>query len=258
MTVNAPTTEWFCRVIIYELDPYATPVPSPDQSIVDESFFSNDDSFLPIHLEASTPRTSVFVHNQAVVARDPSFDEADESFYAPDQSLLAQNPSLQLKPGDEWRGYRYIRSEIIDIPSPADVRDLVHLKQGMISELIYAIEAESAPPAEMRVVDCIDWEASVGVFMQAGQVVRVPITRYNFRHVLRRLESEGFAMCYMSLRVVQDEWVRQELEEEQEQDQSNVTLEGTTLANSTLRVGDNPAEMENAIWDEFIPYAHYF
>lgn len=152
-----------------------------------------------------------------------------------------------------------VRSEIIEIPVPADVRDLAHLKGGMIGELIYAIEAESAPPAEMRVIDCIDWEASMGVFMQAGQVVRVPISRYNFRNVLERLEREGFAMCYMALRVVQEEWVREEVEEEQqEQDQSNLTLEGTTLANSTLRLGDNPAEMERAIWDEFIPYARYF
>ena len=99
----------------------------------------------------------------------------------------------------------------------------------------------------------------MGVFIQAGQVVRVPITRYNFRHVLERLERDTFAMCHMSLRVVQEEWVREEVEEEQqEQDQSNASLEGTTLANSTLSLGDNPAEMERAIWDEFIPYSRYF
>ena len=259
MSVNPPTNEWFCRVIIYEIDPDGTPVPSPDQSIVDESFFSNDDSFLPADLEASTPRTSVFVHNQPSLARDQSIDENDESFYAPDQSLLAHNPSAQTKPGDEWHGYKKVRSEIIEIPSPSDVRDLAHLKEGMRGELIYAIEAESAPLAEMRVVDCIDWEASMGVFMQAGQVVRVAITRDNFRSVLGRLEREGFAMCYMALRVVQEEWVREEAEEEQQvQDQSNVTLEGTTLANSTLRLGDHQAEMQRAIWDEFMPYARYF
>lgn len=259
MPVNLLLNEWFCRVIIYEVDPDATPVPSPNQSIVDEAFFSNDDSFLPADLEASTPRTSVFVHNQPVMTRDPSSDAADESFYAPDQSLLAHNPSPQTKPGDEWGGYKKVRSEIIEIPAPAGVRDLVHLEEGMIGELIYAIEAESAPPAEMRVVDCIDWEAIMGVFIQAGQVVRVPITSYNFRHVLERLECEGFAMCYMALRVVQEEWVREEVEEEQqEQDQIDLTLEGTTLANSTLRLGDNPAERERAIWDEFMPYARYF
>ena len=66
-------------------------------------------------------------------------------------------------------------------------------------------------------------------------------------------------MCYMSLRVVQEEWVREEVEEEQqEQDQSNASLEGTTLANSTLRLDDNPAETERAIWDEFMPYSRYF
>lgn len=259
MPVNPLTNEWFCRVIIYEIDSGATPVPSPDQSIIDGSFFSNDDSFLRADLEASTPRTSVFVHNQSGLARDQSLDEDDESFYAPDQSLLAHNPSPQSKPSDEWRGYKKVRSEIIEIPSPSNVRDFEHLKEGMIGELIYAIEAESAPPAEMRVVDCIDWEASMGVFMQAGQVVRVPITRYNFRSVLGRLEREGFAMCYMALRVVQEEWVREEVEDEQqEQDQSNVTLEGTTLANSTLRRSNNPGQLERAIWDEFMPYARYF
>lgn len=259
MPINLPTNEWFCRVIIYEIDPDATPVPSPDQSIVDGSFFPSDDSFLPADLEASTPRTSIFLQSQTGPTRDQPFDEDAESFYAPDQSLLAHSPSPQTKPSDEWRGYKKVRSEIIEIPSPSDVRDLPHLKEGMIGELIYAIEAESAPPAEMRVVDCVDWTASMGVFMQAGLVVRVPITRYSFRSVLRRLEREGFSMCYMALRVLQEEWVMEELEEEQgEQDQSNETLEGTTLANAASRVGDNPGEVERAIWDEFMPYARYF